>query len=109
MHTDMTIVIDLGSSVVSVSNPRISVVGRAVLGKPFKVLCQSDHGSLPINYTLMDNYDPLSSVTVKTPNEQALFDVTVQKPSDINKFICEATNSRRERVLSKRLDTIVIG
>ncbi|XP_061844390.1 platelet endothelial cell adhesion molecule isoform X3 [Nerophis lumbriciformis] len=96
---------------VTVSTPRISVVGRAVLGRPFKVLCQSDAGSLPINYTLFKEYEELSKASVKRPFEQALFTVTIDRPEDINKFMCEAKNSplsSSEIPLSKRLDATVV-
>nr|XP_057938699.1 platelet endothelial cell adhesion molecule isoform X2 [Doryrhamphus excisus] len=93
---------------VTVSAPRISVVGRAVLGRPFKVLCRSDIGSLPINYTLFKEYDQLSTASVKLPFEQALFTVTIDQPDQINKFMCEAKNSPKEAPLSKRLDAAVV-
>ncbi|XP_054635165.1 platelet endothelial cell adhesion molecule isoform X3 [Dunckerocampus dactyliophorus] len=93
---------------VTVSAPRIAVVGRAVLGRPFKVLCRSDIGSLPINYTLFKEYDQLSTASVKLPFEQALFTVTIDQPDEINKFMCEAKNSRKEAPLSKRLDAAVV-
>ncbi|XP_077460325.1 platelet endothelial cell adhesion molecule isoform X2 [Stigmatopora argus] len=93
---------------VTVSTPRISVAGRAVLGRPFKILCQSDTGSLPINYTLLQDYEQLSMAIVKMPFEQALFTITINHPGDINKFMCEAKNSQREGPLSKRLDATVV-
>ncbi|KAK7930763.1 hypothetical protein WMY93_007158 [Mugilogobius chulae] len=93
---------------VSVSIPKISVVNRPIIGRPFKIRCQSDNGSLPINYTLLQDYNPVSTVTVRVPSEEALFTVTVHKPKDINKFICEASNSRREGLLSTKLDVTVI-
>jgi len=94
---------------VSVSTPKISMVGRAVLGRPFQILCRSDVGSLPVNYTLLTGYDPLSTVTVERPPRQALFTATVHKPEDIGKFMCEAQNRQREAPLSKRLNATVIG
>ncbi|XP_061129698.1 platelet endothelial cell adhesion molecule isoform X8 [Syngnathus typhle] len=93
---------------VPVSIPRISVVGKAVLGRPFKVLCQSDIGSLPINYTLLKDYEILSTASVKMPFEQALFTVTIHQPDEINKLMCEAKNSPKESPLSKRLDATVV-
>ncbi|XP_051241154.1 platelet endothelial cell adhesion molecule isoform X3 [Dicentrarchus labrax] len=93
---------------VYVSVPRISVDGRAVLGKPFKILCQSDIGSLPINYTLFKDYKPLSTTSIKLSSQQAIFTVTITKPEEINKFMCEAKNSHREGGLSKNLITAVI-
>ncbi|XP_072319334.1 platelet endothelial cell adhesion molecule isoform X2 [Eucyclogobius newberryi] len=93
---------------VLVSTPKISVMNKAVIGKPFKIRCKSDNGSLPINYTLLEDYNPVSVVTVSVPSEEALFNVTVHKPKDIHKFICEASNSRREGLLSLKLDATVI-
>ncbi|XP_061626001.1 platelet endothelial cell adhesion molecule isoform X1 [Phyllopteryx taeniolatus] len=93
---------------VTVSTPRISLVGRAVLGRPFKVLCQSDVGSLPINYTLLKEYEQLSTASVKMPFEQALFTITINQPGEISKFMCEAKNSQKEAPLSKRLDATVV-
>ncbi|XP_035515939.1 platelet endothelial cell adhesion molecule isoform X2 [Morone saxatilis] len=93
---------------VYVSMPRISAVGKAVLGKPIKILCQSDFGSLPINYTLFKDYKPLSTTSIKLSSQQALFTVTITKPEEINKFMCEAKNSRKDGELSKNLLTAVI-
>ncbi|XP_070769805.1 platelet endothelial cell adhesion molecule isoform X3 [Enoplosus armatus] len=93
---------------VSVSTPKISVVGRAVLGQPFKILCQSDTGSLPINYTLLRDYDQLSTTSVKQVFQQALFTVSITKPDEISKYMCEAKNSHKEAPLSKRLNATVI-
>ncbi|XP_029292437.1 platelet endothelial cell adhesion molecule isoform X2 [Cottoperca gobio] len=93
---------------VSVSTPKISVVGRAVLGKPFKILCHSDNGSLPINYTLLRGYEQLSTTIVKQRFQQALFTVAITKPDEISKYMCEAKNSRKEGQLSKRLNATVI-
>ncbi|XP_061685879.1 platelet endothelial cell adhesion molecule isoform X3 [Syngnathoides biaculeatus] len=93
---------------VMVSTPKISVVGKAVLGRPFKVLCESDRGSLPINYTLLKEYEQLSTASIKMPSEQALFTVTINQAGEINKFMCEAKNSQKEAPLSKRLDAPVV-
>ncbi|XP_070845429.1 platelet endothelial cell adhesion molecule isoform X1 [Chaetodon trifascialis] len=93
---------------VAVSIPKISVVGRAVLGQPFKVLCQSDTGSLPINYTLLKDYTPLSTTSVKLPFQQALFTVNITNTNEINKYMCEAKNSHKEGPLSKRLNATVV-
>ncbi|XP_031140446.1 platelet endothelial cell adhesion molecule isoform X7 [Sander lucioperca] len=93
---------------VSVSIPKISVVGKAVLGQPLKILCQSDSGSLPINYTLLREYDELSTTIVKQPFQQAFFTVTITKPDEITKYMCEAKNNHKEAPLSKRLNATVI-
>ncbi|XP_062420596.1 platelet endothelial cell adhesion molecule isoform X2 [Pungitius pungitius] len=93
---------------VAVSTPKISVEGRAVLGKPFKILCQSDVGSLPINYTLLKGHDPLSTAAVTQPSQPALFTVSVERPDEISKFTCEAKNSGRDAASSRGLDATVI-
>ncbi|XP_054460964.1 platelet endothelial cell adhesion molecule isoform X2 [Anoplopoma fimbria] len=92
----------------SVSSPKISVVGRAVLGQPFKILCQSDNGSLPINYTLLWGYDQLNTTVVKQPSQQALFTVSITKPDEISKYMCEAKNRHKEALRSRRLNATVI-
>ncbi|XP_033947789.1 platelet endothelial cell adhesion molecule isoform X4 [Pseudochaenichthys georgianus] len=93
---------------VAVSAPKISVVGRVVIGQSFKILCQSDIGSLPINYTLLWGYDQLNITTVKERFQQALFTVTIRKSDEISKYMCEARNGQREAPLSKRLNATVI-
>uniref|UniRef100_A0A3Q3ITJ0 Ig-like domain-containing protein n=1 Tax=Monopterus albus TaxID=43700 RepID=A0A3Q3ITJ0_MONAL len=93
---------------VSVSTPKISVVGRAVLGQPFKILCQSDTGSLPINYTLLKDNAQLSTTSVKQPFEQALFTVTINESDEINKYVCAAKNNHRGHLLSKKINATVI-
>ncbi|XP_060950676.1 platelet endothelial cell adhesion molecule-like isoform X2 [Limanda limanda] len=93
---------------VSVSIPKISVVGRVVLGQPLQILCQSDTGSLPINYTLLCDNDKLSTTTVRLPRQEALFTVTIVRPEEINKYMCEASNNHRKAQLSNRLNAAVI-
>lgn len=97
------------SSLVAVSIPKILVVGRAVLGQPFKILCQSDTGSLPINYTLLKDNKPRGTTSVELPFQQALFTVTITRPDEISEYMCEAKNSQKEPPRSKRLNTTVIG
>ncbi|KAL7404555.1 hypothetical protein ABVT39_016342 [Epinephelus coioides] len=80
---------------VSVSAPKIKVVGRAVLGQPVKILCQSDVGSLPINYTLIRENTDLSTIVVKLPFQQALFTVNITKPDEISKYMCRAKNNHK--------------
>ncbi|XP_068583098.1 LOW QUALITY PROTEIN: platelet endothelial cell adhesion molecule [Cebidichthys violaceus] len=90
-----------------VSTPKISVVGRAVLGQPFKILCHSDFGSLPINYTLLRGYEQLDTAVVKQRIQQALFTVSINNPDEISKFMCEAKNRNKEAPLSRRLNATV--
>lgn len=96
-------------SVVAVSVPKISVEGRAVLGRPVKILCGSDSGSLPINYTLMKGYDQVDTVVVKLPWERAVFTVTTSSAADMGQFMCEARNGPKEPPLSRRLNLTVVG
>ncbi|KAG7252302.1 hypothetical protein CRUP_018087 [Coryphaenoides rupestris] len=77
---------------------------------PFEIQCVSEDGSLPINYTLWRNYEPMNvSATISRQGRQARFSVTVQQPQEVGQFMCEADNSqRKEGVLSKRLNASVI-
>ncbi|XP_034043955.1 platelet endothelial cell adhesion molecule isoform X3 [Thalassophryne amazonica] len=94
---------------VSVSHPKISVVGRVILGQPFQILCQAERGSLPINYTLLKDYNMLNTTTVKLPHQRAIFTVTIQKAEEISKYMCEANNKHhKEGLLGKRLNATVI-
>ena len=97
------------SSSVAVSVPNISVVDKVVLEEPFKILCKSDNGSLPINYTLLKDKSQLSTISVKLPIQQALFTVSVTHTDEISKYTCEAKNSHKEVKLSKSLNATVIG
>lgn len=94
-------------SPVPVSIPVISVVGHAILGRPVKVLCQSHTGSLPITYTLIKDYDTVSTTTVSQTTEQAIF--TVSSASDLKSYMCEAKNSKKNPKLSRRLNASVTG
>ncbi|KAM8772648.1 platelet endothelial cell adhesion molecule isoform 3-T4 [Acanthopagrus schlegelii] len=97
---------------VFVSIPKISVVGRAVLGQPVKILCQSDSGSLPINYTLFKDPSEVRTISIELRSQQAVFDVNITKPEDIKKYICKASNSHRhnnsQHLLSEKLNATVI-
>lgn len=97
------------SSLVSVSTPKISVVKRAILGRPFEILCKSDIGSLPINYTLIKDYDHLRTITIKLPDHRAVFTDTITYIDEISKYMCEAKNGHRDGLLSKRLNATVTG
>ncbi|GLD73659.1 platelet endothelial cell adhesion molecule-like isoform X3 [Lates japonicus] len=92
---------------ISVSAPKISVEGKAVLGQPFQIRCQSDIGSLPINYTLLKGFDQLSTISVRL-SQPALFTVTITKPEEIKEYMCEAKNNHKNAPLSQRLNAAVI-
>ncbi|CAL8333476.1 unnamed protein product [Lota lota] len=95
---------------VSVVQPRISVVGGVILGRPFQIQCLSEQGSLPITYTLYKEYEPMNNATVSRPYQEALFTATIHQPSDISRYMCEATNNpQKDGELSKRLNTTVIA
>ncbi|XP_062293867.1 platelet endothelial cell adhesion molecule isoform X4 [Scomber scombrus] len=89
-----------------VSAPKITVLSKVILGRPFEILCNSSTGTLPINYTLLHDYMPMDMITVKQPYEEARFTVTITRTDDISKYICQANNGRKE--LSRRLDATVI-
>ncbi|XP_042253577.1 platelet endothelial cell adhesion molecule isoform X4 [Thunnus maccoyii] len=93
---------------VPVSNPKISVVDKVVLKQPFKILCKSDNGSLPINYTLLKDKSQLSTISVKLPIQKALFTVTVTHTDEISKYTCEAKNSHKKSLVSEKLNATVI-
>ncbi|XP_027138906.1 platelet endothelial cell adhesion molecule isoform X3 [Larimichthys crocea] len=79
---------------VRASRPRISVIGRAIIQQPITILCQSDSGSLPINYTLFKGYDALNTISVKDSFQQALFTVTINRADEIKQYTCEADNTK---------------
>ncbi|XP_026215702.1 platelet endothelial cell adhesion molecule isoform X3 [Anabas testudineus] len=93
---------------VSVSTPEISLIGSAVQGESFKILCQSHTGSLPINYTLLKNGKVEDTFIVRRPFEQAYFTIMVTSPDEIGSYTCEAKNRHREGQYSKRLHGTVI-
>lgn len=83
--------------------------GRAILGQPVKILCLSDNGSLPINYTLLKNDDVVDTTTVKLPSQQALFTVTITRTDEISMYKCKAKNGPKDGLLSKTLNATAIG
>ncbi|XP_029706097.1 platelet endothelial cell adhesion molecule isoform X5 [Takifugu rubripes] len=93
---------------VAVSVPKISVEGRAILGRPVKILCESDSGSPPINYTLLKGNIKLDTVEVRLPSERAVFMVTISSPAEMSRFMCEASNGPKDPPLSRRLNTTVV-
>lgn len=99
------------SSVVPVaaSVPRIWVKGRAILGRPVRILCQSDSGSPPINYTLLRGWEPVDTVSVQLPSQQAEFTVGVSSSAELSRLTCEARNNPRKAPRSPGLDALVVG
>lgn len=94
---------------VAVSVPKISVEGRAILGRPMKIVCKSDSGSLPINYTLLKDFDRVDTVEVRLPSKGAVFMVTISSPAEMSRFMCEASNNPKNHSLSRTLNTTVVG
>ncbi|XP_034528808.1 platelet endothelial cell adhesion molecule [Notolabrus celidotus] len=82
---------------VPVSKPTLSVVGGTlVLGKPFQLICHSDKGTLPIDFTLNGPKRLPEGKAVRKPGEQAVFDcAAIYKQTDLNNFICHAKNSQK--------------
>ncbi|XP_053713578.1 uncharacterized protein pecam1b isoform X2 [Synchiropus splendidus] len=94
---------------VHVSTPKMTVMERAVQGRPFRILCQSDVGSLPINYTLYQDLQPVDYFTVSRPEQQAIFTVTVSSSEEMQQFLCEAQNKKGIKNLSTKLnDTLIV-
>lgn len=101
-----------GSSLVfsvAASVPKISIEGLAILGRPVKILCGSDSGSPPINYTLFKEYKAVDTAVVQLPSERAVFMVTVSSAAEMGKFMCEARNGPHYAPLSSRLNATVVG
>ncbi|XP_022595685.1 platelet endothelial cell adhesion molecule-like isoform X2 [Seriola dumerili] len=93
---------------VSVSIPKISVYGKAILGQPIQIHCHSETGSLPINYTLIKGSKKLNTTTVKMPTQKAVFTVTIVKPEELKNFLCEAGNNHEKGKLSGTLNAVAI-
>lgn len=87
------------------------MIGRAIIQQPITILCQSDSGSLPINYTLFKGYDALNTISVKDSFQQALFTVTINRADEIKQYTCEADNTkgRMQSESSDRLRAFVTG
>ncbi|XP_064180399.1 platelet endothelial cell adhesion molecule isoform X4 [Anguilla rostrata] len=94
---------------VLVSKPSIFIPGKVIVGKPFRIHCHCENGSLPVSYTLLSNKVPQQSVVlVRQPNETASFWVTVRRKEDVRNFTCEAENNgHSSRKESQVLDVAV--
>lgn len=92
-----------------VSVPKIWVEDGAILGLPVKILCQSDTGSLPINYTLRRNQEVVDRVEVQLPSQRAVFRVRISSAAEVSSFRCEAQNSPNRSEVSRHLDVTVVG
>lgn len=82
------------------------------MGKPFRLMCHSNNGTLPIVYTLNGPSRFKAKETVTTAEERAVFNVSaIHASARINDFLCHASNSeRREAETGHRLRyTNIIG
>ncbi|XP_029998169.1 platelet endothelial cell adhesion molecule isoform X2 [Sphaeramia orbicularis] len=81
---------------VPVSKPVLSVVGHMlVLGKPFQLLCHSDSGTLPIEYTLHGPGRLPERKVLNNTGERAIFNTSaITSSSDLNRFLCHAKNKQ---------------
>ncbi|XP_057203130.1 platelet endothelial cell adhesion molecule isoform X2 [Triplophysa rosa] len=78
---------------VPVSAPVINAVGNVIVGRPFRVLCKTENGTLPITYTLLKDRSPVAKRTVTEAAGMAIFDITsISYPLEINRFTCQAFN-----------------
>lgn len=91
----------------------LSVVGGAlVLGKPFQLMCHSNNGTLPIDYTLYGPYKFTAKEMVTTAEERAVFNVSaIHTSAKINDFLCHASNSKRRKEETGHVlrSTMIIG
>lgn len=83
--------------------------GRAILGRPVQILCQSDSGSLPISYTLLRSNKPVDTISVQLPSEKAVFTVSVGSAAELSKLTCEARNNPSNAPHSSELEATVVG
>lgn len=81
---------------VPVSKPVLSVVGHTlVLGKPFQLLCHSDSGTLPIEYTLHGPGRLPERKVLSQTGERAIFNTSaITSISELNRFLCHAKNKQ---------------
>ncbi|XP_059406154.1 platelet endothelial cell adhesion molecule isoform X2 [Carassius carassius] len=78
---------------VPVSAPVVRAVDKVIVGKPFRVSCEAESGTLPINYTLLKTQVPVAHRTVVTAADRAIFNITsISFPEDINSITCQAYN-----------------
>ena len=76
-----------------VSTPVIRVVDKVIVGWPFKVLCESENGTLPITYTLLKARVSVAVRRVVEATDKALFSIDyISSPEEIHSFTCQAQN-----------------
>lgn len=92
-----------------VSTPVIRVVDRVIVGRPFKVLCEAENGTLPITYTLLKAHRPVGERRVVEAADKALFsNNNISSPEEIHSFKCQAQNQGR-LISSEPIRAEVIG
>ncbi|XP_030646205.1 platelet endothelial cell adhesion molecule [Chanos chanos] len=98
------------SAKVPVSVPVIRTTDRVIVGKPFQVVCESENGTLPIQYSLVRHGMEVYQYPVHGPHRRALFNVTsISRKAEIRDFTCKASNGRERFVKeSSRLNAVVI-
>ncbi|KAM9780488.1 LOW QUALITY PROTEIN: platelet endothelial cell adhesion molecule [Neosynchiropus ocellatus] len=81
---------------IPVTEPTLAVLGGTlVLGRPFRLLCRSSSGTLPITYTLLGPDRRPASQVVRSPGEQAVFNTSaLHRSSDISGLLCQAQNTK---------------
>lgn len=78
---------------VPVSAPVIRALGNVIVGRPFRVLCKADNGTLPITYKLLKDRSPVAERRVMEAADMAIFDIpSISYPLEINRFTCQAYN-----------------
>lgn len=76
-----------------VSTPVIHVVDEVIVGRPFKVSCEAENGTLPITYTLLKARTSMAERRVVEAADKALFSInSISSPEEIHSFSCQAQN-----------------
>ncbi|XP_015231359.1 PREDICTED: platelet endothelial cell adhesion molecule-like isoform X2 [Cyprinodon variegatus] len=93
---------------VPVSAPDIKVSGNAILRKNAEILCQSETGTPPINYTLWRAKEKKQMAIVQEFSKPANFTVFISEPGELDEYVCSASNGDREPRYSAKLHAAVI-
>ncbi|XP_067238833.1 platelet endothelial cell adhesion molecule isoform X2 [Chanodichthys erythropterus] len=95
---------------VPVSYPVIRAVEKVIVGRPFKVSCEAENGTLPITYTLLKDHVSVDEKRAEVAHK-ALFSInSISHPDEIYRFTCQAHNqgpSIRKKSQFLRADVIV--
>ncbi|XDV13930.1 hypothetical protein PO909_002228 [Leuciscus waleckii] len=94
---------------VPVSTPVIRVVDRVIVGRPFRVLCEAENGTLPITYTLKSHMSEAERRVVEATDKALFSNNYISSPEEIHSFTCQAQNEGRSiRIASHPLRAEVI-